>query len=70
MAEIMVEAQEVLRDEGTIVVFKGVDQSGTEVVFVADHRMARDIVEALRTPGEMPPQCFVPGWAILSIKEA
>jgi len=54
-----------IRDEGTLVVFQGTDEHGYTVNFVAEHRFAQDIYNAL-VAGEESPIAVVPDYMILS----
>jgi hypothetical protein len=55
---------QLLRDEGSIVLFQGIDSDGAIVNFGVDHRPARDILDAIEA-GE-DPVAYVPEWAILA----
>lgn len=54
---------DVVRDEGSVVVFRGVDDEGRTVTFAADHRPGQAIIEAM-DDGETV-QATVPDWAVL-----
>lgn len=64
---MLVTAEEVIRDDGTIVVFAGTFISDKGAVhrcfFGADHRPAQDIISAIAA-GETP-ECEVPVRALL-----
>ena len=53
MDSIMVAVGGLVSDEGTLVIFWGIDDNGNEVRFAADHRPAQDILDALAA-GEDP----------------
>jgi hypothetical protein len=55
----------LVRDEGSIVVLRGLDEDGCNVIFGADHRMAQDILDALGMGDE--PVAEVPDWAFLRV---
>jgi len=54
---------DVVRDEGTVIVFYGVDDDGANRTFAADRRMAEDIIHAMGHG--YAPVCEVPDWALL-----
>lgn len=57
-------ATKVLADEGSVLIFEGIDaETGDEVRFVCDHSVAEPIWWAI-TAGEEP-ECAVPGWAVV-----
>lgn len=60
-------ATSVERDEGSIVLMRGVDRDERgrfrSRLFAVDHRMAQPIIEAMRA-GERP-RCIVPDWAVM-----
>lgn len=58
----VVTVTDLVSDEGTIVVFEGIDEDGTIVTFAADHRMAGGVKPGLA--------CAVEQWAILSRRAA
>lgn len=55
---------EIVRDEGSIVLFRGVTDDGSAVVFACDHRPAQDIVNAL-IEGDEDVTCFIEDWQIV-----
>jgi hypothetical protein len=67
-ANMLVNVTEVIRDEGTVVVFAG-QETGTgirSIHFAVDHRLARDLIEAIADgeDGEAP-LAEVEEWQIL-----
>jgi hypothetical protein len=54
---------EVVRDEGSLVVFRGKAPDGRTVLFAAEHRPAQDIVDALTGPD--PVRAQVASWQVL-----
>ena len=57
-------ATKVLADEGSVLIFAGIDvETGDEVRFVCDHSVAEPIWWAI-TAGEEP-ECAVPDWAVV-----
>ena len=61
------EVLSVVRDEGTIVVFSGLEASGNYVEFGVDHRPARDLAAALDADpaGEEAIYADVENWQII-----
>jgi hypothetical protein len=68
LAETTITATNLLRDEGTLVVFQGEDEDGTSVTFAVEHRYARDIAAAI-VNGETP-VCMVPDHLVISRHES
>lgn len=66
---MLVEAQDFVRDEGTVWLVRGVtlDQA-REVVFAVEHRIAGWLVESWAY--NEPTLLDVEGWQVLSVKEA
>ena len=58
-----ISATEVVRDEGTMIVFAGIDDDGINRTFAADRRAAGSILAAM-SRGHAP-VCDVPRWALL-----
>lgn len=54
---------QLVRDEGSVVVFEGLDEEGALVTFAVDHHIAQDLVNLLEA-GE-DPEVEVPEWSIL-----
>ena len=73
MPEITV--TEFVRDEGTIVVFRGVNEDGKDVTFAADHRPAGAILQALQAAAAEHPEiresvvAEVEDYLVLSVQE-
>jgi hypothetical protein len=58
----------IVSDQGSIVVFEGLNEDSLRVSFGADHRPAQAIADALASGEE--PVCFVEDWQILGGYEA
>lgn len=61
---LQLDSQCLVRDEGTVIVLTGTDEQGRAVTFGADHRQARNIIEAA-SHGVI--EAEVEGWQVLSI---
>lgn len=55
---------EIVRDEGSVVLFRGLTDDDTAVVFACDRRPAQDIVNAL-IDGDEDVICFIEPWQIV-----
>lgn len=69
---ITVQVNSVVRDEGTLVVFSGYEltESGEvrhEITFVADHRYAQDLVDAIEENEDAI--CGLEDWQILTVSQ-
>jgi hypothetical protein len=62
---LTVELQEVLSDQGTVVVFQGVDDEGRTVRFAVDHRSAQDLADILYEDGPFP--VAIEDWQVLGV---
>lgn len=60
---MLINLTQLVRDEGSVVVFEGLDNEGLLVTFGVDHRTAQDLVNLLEA-GE-DPDVEVPEWSIL-----
>lgn len=58
---------EIVRDEGSVVLFRGLTDDGAAVVFAADHRPAQAIVNALIEGDGDDVVCFVEPWQIVGV---
>lgn len=57
---------EIVRDEGSVVLFRGLTDDDTAVVFAVDHRMAGDIIEALiNGDGDESVGVIIEAWQIV-----
>lgn len=54
----------VVSDQGTVVVFEGIDEEGATRRFGVDHCMAQDLVDAIEREGEI--MASVEGWQLLN----
>ena len=55
---------EIVRDEGSIVLFRGLTDDGTAVVFAVDHRPAQALVDGMLNDEE-DVIAFVEAWQIV-----
>jgi hypothetical protein len=60
---------DLVRDEGTVVVFSGFDEAGQYYHFAADHRPAQAIAEALADVGDRDDDIVVEveSWQLLGV---
>ena len=65
---MIVYANDIRADEGSIVVFEGSRDEGPNVLFGVDHRMAQGLAEIIEEEGECA--CEVEVWPILGILDA
>lgn len=54
---------EIVRDEGSVVLFRGLTDDGTAVVFACDHRPAQELLNGLLNDEEVV--AFVEPWQIV-----
>lgn len=54
---------EIVRDEGSVVLFRGLTDDGTAVVFACDHRPAQELLNGLLNDEEVV--AFVDTWQIV-----
>jgi hypothetical protein len=65
MSQIVVDITRLVRDEGTIVVFEGIEEGNGDLVQIAvDHRMAQPIASALDRGEEA--HAWAEGYQIIS----
>ena len=62
---VFVTVTDIVKDEGSLVLFLGVDEDGTRVEFACEHRYAEAIYYALHDGSDEPVVCNVEDYQVV-----